>query len=108
MTIYQMPFTNKTGFHHTSITKEQHTSMNFVNYLYGVKGLQNDPSTITTSHPKQFFFCVMVKEGGVQELKIDITEACADVGHDILQISQKSAYRFHTTAFTLSIIYASA
>jgi len=51
---------------------------------------------------------VTVKEGGVQELEIDIREACANAGHDILQKSQKNAYRFHTTAFTLSITYASA
>jgi hypothetical protein len=52
------------------------------------------------------FFCVTVNEGDVQELKINISEACANVGHDILQNSQKSAYRFHTTTFTLCTIYA--
>jgi hypothetical protein len=57
--------------------------------------------------PMQLFFCVTIKEGGVKELKIDITQACANVGHDILHNSQKSEHRFHTTAFTVGIIYAS-
>jgi hypothetical protein len=64
----------------TSITKEQHT------YCIRCQGptersLQLPP--LTSMH---FFFSVTVKESGVQELKTDITETCADV-HDILQKS---------------------
>lgn len=91
-------------FHNTVTTYIDHLPYS---YIRGQRPIEWPPQLPPLTH-MQFFFCVTVKEGGVQELKIDITETCANASHDILQKSQNSAHKFHTTTITLSIIYVSA